>query len=357
MKRARRQAGCWRAPEWRLRNRHVRRKTRREAHKGYGEDRVETLAEAILAADAAYYQDDEPAMTRCGLRRAAPAPHRHRGEFPRARSRQTARAMPWALHPWAASARSPTSSRCCRSTISSADEEVSRVHRARPTLSQSESRGGDRRYGRAEDRWPVLQPALRERRAGARRNARRWRGGRGCHRQYPHVRRTCPEKLKGKRHPAAHRGARRGLHDHVGVRGVPGRRGLQPAARRPANPRNARPVVCARRIRQITRARPLRFFAYTWGDVSEPFAETQRDAVEAFKAWGLPVNPEMKRATTRRGSAQDLPRHRGAPRRRSATTSTGSSTRSTGSTGSSASASSHARRAGPPRTNSRPSRR
>jgi DNA ligase (NAD+) len=106
-----------------------------------------------------------------------------------------------------------------------------------------------------------------------------------------------PEKLKGKGHPA-----------RIEVRGEVYMTMSEFAAfqdaeetagrKRPANPRNAAAGSLRQKDPTITAARPLRFFAYTWGDVSEPFAETQWDAVKAFKSWGLPVNPEMKRATT-----------------------------------------------------------
>ncbi len=65
-----------------------------------------------------------------------------------------------------------------------------------------------------------------------------------------------------------------------------------------ANPRNAAAGSLRQLDAEITRSRPLRFFAYAWGDVSEPFAETQWDAVQAFGKWGLPLNPEMTRAET-----------------------------------------------------------
>ncbi|AQR62359.1 DNA ligase (NAD(+)) LigA [Brevundimonas sp. LM2] len=62
-----------------------------------------------------------------------------------------------------------------------------------------------------------------------------------------------------------------------------------------ANPRN----FAAGSLRQIdptvTAGRPLRFFAYAWGETSEAFAETQADALKAFERWGFPVNPRSTR--------------------------------------------------------------
>jgi DNA ligase (NAD+) len=104
-----------------------------------------------------------------------------------------------------------------------------------------------------------------------------------------------PEKLKGTGHPA-----------RIEVRGEVYMTMSEFAAfqdseeaagrKRPANPRNAAAGSLRQKDPTVTASRPLRFFAYTWGDVSEPFAETQWDAVKAFKAWGLPVNADMKRA-------------------------------------------------------------
>jgi DNA ligase (NAD+) len=65
-----------------------------------------------------------------------------------------------------------------------------------------------------------------------------------------------------------------------------------------ANPRNA----AAGSLRQldpgVTAARPLRFFAYSWGAVSEPLAETQWGALLRLRDLGFPVNPLTERAET-----------------------------------------------------------
>ena len=61
-----------------------------------------------------------------------------------------------------------------------------------------------------------------------------------------------------------------------------------------ANPRN----FAAGSLRQldpaITASRPLDFFAYAWGDVSEKFADTQHGAIHAMHRFGLPTNPLTK---------------------------------------------------------------
>ena len=104
-----------------------------------------------------------------------------------------------------------------------------------------------------------------------------------------------PEKLKGKGHPA--RIEVRGevymtMSDFEAFQAAEEEAGRK----RPANPRNAAAGSLRQKDPSVTA------FAYTWGDVSEPFAETQWDAVKAFKAWGLPVNADMKRA----GSVEEL---------------------------------------------------
>jgi len=60
------------------------------------------------------------------------------------------------------------------------------------------------------------------------------------------------------------------------------------------NPRNA----AAGSLRQIdpnvTANRPLKFYAYAWGEISAPIAGTQMGVVEKFSQWGFRVNNLMK---------------------------------------------------------------
>ncbi|MDX3808423.1 NAD-dependent DNA ligase LigA [Bosea thiooxidans] len=65
-----------------------------------------------------------------------------------------------------------------------------------------------------------------------------------------------------------------------------------------ANPRNAAAGSLRQLDVSITAARPLRFFAYAWGEMPVLPAPTQMGVVEAFKRWGFRTNPLMKRCET-----------------------------------------------------------
>lgn len=58
-----------------------------------------------------------------------------------------------------------------------------------------------------------------------------------------------------------------------------------------ANPRNAAAGSLRQLDAKITATRPLHFFAYAWGAVSQMPAATQAGVLEAFKSYSLPVNP------------------------------------------------------------------
>jgi len=61
-----------------------------------------------------------------------------------------------------------------------------------------------------------------------------------------------------------------------------------------ANPRNAAAGSLRQLDPKITAERPLRFFAYAWGEASVVPATTQTGMVQNLKRWGFQTNPLMK---------------------------------------------------------------
>ncbi|WP_035724689.1 NAD-dependent DNA ligase LigA [Fodinicurvata fenggangensis] len=58
-----------------------------------------------------------------------------------------------------------------------------------------------------------------------------------------------------------------------------------------ANPRNAAAGSLRQLDTKITAERPLKFFAYSWGELSEDIAETHWAFLERLKGWDFSVNP------------------------------------------------------------------
>ena len=65
-----------------------------------------------------------------------------------------------------------------------------------------------------------------------------------------------------------------------------------------ANPRNAAAGSLRQKDPDITAARPLRFYAHGWGELSEPLASMQLLAMKRLEALGFPISDLIKRCET-----------------------------------------------------------
>jgi DNA ligase (NAD+) len=65
-----------------------------------------------------------------------------------------------------------------------------------------------------------------------------------------------------------------------------------------ANPRNSAAGSLRQKDPNITASRPLRFLAHGWGEVSEPLADTQYEAMKRIEGFGIPVTDLLVRCNS-----------------------------------------------------------
>jgi DNA ligase (NAD+) len=124
---------------------------------------------------------------------------------------------------------------------------------------------------------------------------------------------TIPQILKGKDWPALIEIRGEVYMEHPGFEALNRARA---ATEEPvfANPRNA----AAGSLRQldvtVTASRPLKFFAYAWGEASAPIADSHDHALKKLKSWGFVVNDNSRLC---RGVEEVLAFHRDMEEKRS----------------------------------------
>ena len=80
-----------------------------------------------------------------------------------------------------------------------------------------------------------------------------------------------------------------------------------------ANPRNAAAGSLRQKDASVTAARPLRFLAHGWGEVSELPGTTQFEVMQVIKSWGLQVSDDLIRCAATNdalGQYRDIERRR-----------------------------------------------
>ncbi|MEA3080186.1 MAG: ligase, partial [Sphingomonadales bacterium] len=65
-----------------------------------------------------------------------------------------------------------------------------------------------------------------------------------------------------------------------------------------ANPRNAAAGSLRQKDPSVTAARPLKFLAHGWGELSEPLADTQYEAMKRIHGFGIPVTDLLARCSS-----------------------------------------------------------
>jgi DNA ligase (NAD+) len=109
-----------------------------------------------------------------------------------------------------------------------------------------------------------------------------------------------PERLKGDDAPRTLEVRGEVYMSHADFRALNER---QVAAGKPvfANPRNAAAGSLRQLDPSVTASRPLRFFAYAWGEASAVPSDTQTGMVKNLGRWGFSINPLMKVFTSADG--------------------------------------------------------